>query len=101
MSRASSTNRRDGGLRVTICDPYIILKPGEQRVPVEDFSRTGFYAALPPDLMRVGATAEAELHFTTSQLENRQDIRFEVVRATPNGLAGVVYTVSHSASTRR
>jgi len=92
-------NRRKGGMRIEVCDPFLIIDG--QQVDVHDFSRTGFEANLPRDYARVGATGKAELHFQTTKLNNVQDVAFEVVRCTPSGRVGATFTVSDNRSTDR
>ncbi len=92
-------NRRKGGMRITVCDPFLVVD-GRQ-VAVHDFSRTGFEADLPRDYAIVGATGTAELHFQTTRLDNVQDVSFEVVRCAPSGRIAATYTVSDNRSTDR
>ena len=92
-------NRRSGGMRIKVCEPFLIVD-GE-KVDVHDFSRTGFEADLPRGYARIGATGTAELHFQTTRLNNVQDVAFEVVRCAVTGRIAATYTVSDNRSTDR
>lgn len=97
MASQSGSNRREGGIRVTVCDPVLVLNG--RNFDVTNFSRTGFEAKLPEEYNRIGATGNGELHFSTTGAENIQDVAFEVVRLTPSGQVGATYVSSNSRST--
>jgi hypothetical protein len=99
VDQGISDNRRVGGIRVTVCDPVLIINSSQYKV--HDFSRTGFEVDLPGDYRMIGATAVGELHFQTTGLNNVQEVEFEVVRIAPSGRVGAVYKARRSWSTYR
>ncbi|WP_420548570.1 hypothetical protein [Curvivirga sp.] len=97
MASKSFANRRDGGIRVTVCKPVLIIDG--RNYEVTNFSRTGFEAVLPDQFNHIGATGNGELHFETTGAYNIQDVAFKVVRQTPKGRVGATYEPSNSRST--
>lgn len=99
MLKERAGNRRQGGVRVTVCKPTLIIDG--VKYDVHDFSRTGFEASLPAKYGEIGSSGKGELHFQTTGLDNIQDVEFEVIRVAPSGRVGATYSASNSRSTYR
>jgi hypothetical protein len=83
-----ASNRRNS-TRVTSCGASLDVD-GANYV-VNDFSRSGFEAALPTHLQAVGKSGAGVLKFTALGWAVEQDIDFTVVRVTPKGNVGATF----------